>query len=697
MWRKCAACRRGVLAAAALAAGILWLGGGRASSAADAKEPFFAGQQEVLYRDSADEIVVAGGNIVSVTFSSSNQKVAVVDQVGLVSGVEEGKAEIRAKVQYELGGETKTKELSYELRVIDDFTNYFEFANGEVKNLKDKGRACKDMHIPDYCNQIKVARGDWEKILNRNSVVERIWVSDYMEGFCDIGFRNGEDAPRSLREIYLGKSVYSFGDLYGASALEKISTHPKNYRFWAEDGVLYDEEMLVCYPAAKKQAAFDVPADVMLIDAYAFAGAKNLAKITLPNKLQSIYWGAFLNSGLTEISIPAKASLSPEAFANCEKLQRVVLPNNVGADQAIFKNCPVLKTVIVPNTAKYISGKSFQNCPRLTEFQLSPGVSDFQVKAGVLLKKSTKELAAYPMAKRDAAYKVPKGIKKIGEGGFYGASYLKEIQLDDALTEIDQEAFVNCSSLKKLRIPKKVKTISVWGNLGVFWGCTSLEKITVDSRNHSFTASKGILYSKSKKVLYCYPPAKKGNKYTVPKKVTRIKIAAAANTRYLQKIVIGSRVKVIERRAFMNGKALKSVTLSSKLGGISSSTFRNCKKLTKMVLPDRLESVHGNLCQNCTSLREVVLGKNVEHVSRNAFSQCSNLRKITFKGKRWLKMHTDSNPDNAPTNSFYLAGSKNYGRLTVHVPKCTKSQKKKCKKILWDSGLHKRAKIKFAK
>lgn len=477
--------------------------------------------------------------------------------------------------------------------------------------------------------------------------------------------------------------------------------HPENRNFKVRDHVLFQENTLKCYPAAKKDAVYTVPAYVNDISEYAFSDTKNLAKISLPKGLGRIERNAFENTGLTEIDIPAKTTLSGDAFVGCARLQKVLLPDAIDMWDFVFRDCPALKTVTVPNTAKEVFGRCFVNCPSLTEFQVSPGASDYQAEEGVLLKRSTRELVAYPMGRKNTSYTMPKGMKAIGIGGFYGAANLKEIKLDDALTDIKHDAFANCTSLVKVRLPKRVKNItyhSSWDESGMFWGCTSLKEITVDSQNKYFSSSKGILYNKSGKTLYRYPQAKKGSKFTVPKKVTTILNSGISQTRYLQKVVMGNHVKVVEKRAFMGGKALKQVVFPSKLKKLNSGSFRNCKKLIKVALPDHIATVNGELFAGCTALKEVVLGKNVKNISYMAFYDCRDLRKIVFKGKKWLGMYYNHNvSDNDSESPFYLAGSKKYSRLTVEIPKCSKSQKKKCKKVLWGNGLHKKAKFKFAK
>ena len=724
--------RKGFLAAMALSAGMLWVGGTATAagelgtlkvsatvaegqeivkeitSAAEgqglvkSEERAIAGQQEVLYKDSGDAITVVGKEIRSAKYSSSNRDVAVVNEAGIVSGVDEGKTEITAEIKYEEEGELKTEKLSYQLEVIDNFTNYADVLNGEVRSLTEKGKALKEMHIPDYCNYIAVKSAKWDKILYKNPVVEKIFLSDHMEFFCERGISNAADAPQHLREVYLGRNVSVFGNLNGATAIERFAVHPDNQSFQVKEGVLYYEQTgLKCYPAAKKDASYTVPENVEYIDRYAFSGAKNLEKISLPKGLKYIHKKAFMNVGLTGIAIPANTELMEDAFVGCGKLQEVVIPNRVYGGDILFKDCPVLKTVIVPNTAKRISARCFSDCPSLAEFQMSPGASDFQVEDGVLLKRSTRELAAYPMGRKDTSYTVPKGIKCIGNGGFYGAENLKQIKLDDDLTDIDGDAFTNCSSLEKIRIPRRVKNIyySDYGEgAGIFWGCTSLREISVASQNNYFSSSKGVLYNKSGNYLYRYPAAKRGSKFTVPKKVTMIMSCGMAQTRYLQKVVMKNSLKSIGSQVFLGGEKLRAVVLSPTLKTLSTGFFEDCRKLTKVTLPDKMVAVNTRLFAHCTGLREVILGKNVKKIKGQAFYDCANLRKITFKGKKWLTVPYNSyDSSRESANPFYKAGSKKYSRLTVYIPKCTKSQKKKTRKILLGNGLHKKAKIKFAK
>lgn len=692
--------RRGFYIAVLIAVGSLRAGGAKAEDVP--AEPVLAGWQPVLYEDSADEITVTGKQIQSIEYSSSDDSVAVAGKDGMISGVDEGNARIKVKVTYGEEKNPQVKEFSYDLRVKDNFTNYFDVMNGEIRGLTEKGKMLQEMYIPDYCDLIRVRSGNWNKILSGNSVVEKLFFSDYIPGFGDCMILDPEDAPKNLKEISLGRRMESFGYINGLSSLETITVHALNTHFQVRGGVLFRGKKLICYPGGKKDTDYKVPEDVKEIEAYAFSGAGNLERVDLAEGMSHIGTSAFQNAGLTEVEVPAQTIVWSDAFKDCRRLEKAVLPSKYYTADRLFKNCPVLKTAVVRNTTGDIPNNLFWNCPSLQEFQVSAGVSDYQAEDGVLFKKSSHSLEIYPMGKRDSSYTVPAGIRKIGRSAFREAANLKTLHLSSSLTEIEENAFDDCSGLVRIRIPQRVKMIecSFGGEqfTEMFRGCDCLKEITVDSLNRYYSSSKGVLYDRSGKKLYRYPQSKKGAKFTVPKSVTSINKGAFSGARFLQRVVFGDQLKRLGTRAFLNARALKSVTLPAKIKNIKNSAFQGCKRLTRVVIPDKVMWIPDSLFKNCTALREVVVGKSVRGVGEQAFSSCISLQKIVFRGKRYLDMSPEPEywSESATPEPFYRAGSKNYRKLKIYLPKSTKSQRSRAKKIFYNRGLNKKAKLIFA-
>ena len=55
-----------------------------------------------------------------------------------------------------------------------------------------------------------------------------------------------------------------------------------------------------------------------------------------------------------------------------------------------------------------------------------------------------------------------------------------------------------------------------------FDGCEALAKIDVASGNKNYSSVDGVLFSKDKKTLVCYPPGKAAKSYEIPRGVTSI-------------------------------------------------------------------------------------------------------------------------------------------------------------------------------
>lgn len=170
------------------------------------------------------------------------------------------------------------------------------------------------------------------------------------------------------------------------------------------------------------------------------------------------------------------------------------------------------------------------------------------------------------------------------------------------ITGISWGAFGNCIELTKVRIPKTITKVidrtypddpSLAGAvspdcMNPFDGCTNLEYIEVDEENPSFCSFDGILFSKDKTELYCYPAGAKRDTYIVPDGVTFIGGDAFAYNYYLVNINMPNSVNHIGFGVFSNCKNLRSVTLSKGIRIIAASTFERCESMTFLDIPENV-------------------------------------------------------------------------------------------------------------
>ena len=132
------------------------------------------------------------------------------------------------------------------------------------------------------------------------------------------------------------------------------------------------------------------------------------------------------------------------------------------------------------------------------------------------------------------------------------------------MTNIYWRAFSDCTSLTSITIPKTVTDI---GSLA-FCSCISLTEIKVAAGNPNFVSLNGILFSKNKTALICYPAGKKDESYTIPDGVTSI-----------------------YERAFSDCTSLKRITIPDGMSTIGGNSFFGCANLRSVTIPGSVISV----------------------------------------------------------------------------------------------------------
>ncbi len=508
---------------------------------------------------------------------------------------------------------------------------------------------------------------------------------------------------------------------------------------------------LICYPAKKNGSTYTIPNGITAIARGAFAWAKSLEQVHFPKGIKTINSQAFSHTGLKEVKLPEGIQDIIAAFADCSQLEKAAiptLPDDSNIWQA-FENCTRLKDVGMENLPKNFQS-AFSGCASLEKIQLPADLKGIVQKEGVLFDSSMQTLLFYPAGKKDKSYQVPAEVKTIGNSAFAGVQHLLNVTMNRDLQLIDECAFLNakteniylneglqkinwaafqgsnivnlrlpdnckispalfenctklqsiqfpanleemglrmagCSSLKTLHIPQKVKKLDGSCN---FSGCTSLASITVEQGNQYFTAVNGVLYSKSKKTLIAYPPAKKGKTFSVPKTVKTIGSSAFEGNRFLQKVSMKDSVTTCKELAFYGCTALRKVRLSKNLKTIAWGSFTGCLKLQEITVPDKVKKIEHSAFDQCTSLKSVTLGKKVAKVSENAFRDCKKLQKMTLRKKTWER-------DLTLEKCFVRTGSTNYRKLTLKLPKKWKKDRKQVTHEFQDAGLSKKAKIAY--
>ena len=209
--------------------------------------------------------------------------------------------------------------------------------------------------------------------------------------------------------------------------------------------------------------------------------------------------------------------------------------------------------------------------------------------------------------------KIPYGIKKIEDFTFWRCTSLEEIEIPNSVTEIGACAFYYCKSLKEIVIPGNVKKI----NDGAFLCCISLEKIIIQ---------KGVLGIGTRTFSEC----KKIKEILIPNSVTEIGDQAFGYCISLTKIIIPDSVIKIGVGAFEDCNSLESAIISSNATIMERWIFSGCKSLKGIVIPNGVIKIGAEAFINCDSLKEILIpfSNNIKQIGSFVFKNCQELKKI---------------------------------------------------------------------
>lgn len=181
--------------------------------------------------------------------------------------------------------------------------------------------------------------------------------------------------------------------------------------------------------------ALRLPASVSEIGRNAFTGATSLASIEADGANTTYYAetncliekeSGVLLQGCSASVIPATGvtSIGRSAFASCEGLETIEIPDSVGSvGPYAFSGCAGLTSVKLGKNVGILDNSAFSGCVRLAEINL------------------------------------PDGLTVIGDWTFYACDSLLSVDLPDGLSRIGDVAFGSCGRLRRVEIPASVTSV----------------------------------------------------------------------------------------------------------------------------------------------------------------------------------------------------------------------------------------------
>lgn len=320
--------------------------------------------------------------------------------------------------------------------------------------------------------------------------------------------------------------------------------------------------------------------------------------------------------------------IEEQAFEGCD-VEQVILPKDIKEiGSRAFARCENLKEIVIPETT-VVAKDAFIGCYKLNlvhnEILLS--IADtITAFTGRLMNSDITEIANHAIENRTNLKTVNLyKTKIIGSHAFKDCINLTEVILSDTVETIGREAFSGCYNLKKINIPDSVKVIETLA----FDKCSNLKSICINSANVGTYVFKDCKKLKSVKLGACIeiPFGLFKNCYELTEVVLAEKTVSIGNSAFdncskLEKIKIPSSVNHIAENAFGHCYALTEITIPKHITTIEKETFSNCSGLKTVNIKGDLLSIGDYAFEKCTSLAKINLPMSLTEVSSTAFASC---------------------------------------------------------------------------
>ena len=339
--------------------------------------------------------------------------------------------------------------------------------------------------------------------------------------------------------------------------------------------------------------SIEIPSSVQKIELQPFRECRSIISMTIPQYVcegrdMGYYFGLDQTTGknhsndIKEIKVlDGVTHIGANVFQECDALQQIVLPDSVySIDNGAFDNCRSILDVTIP------------------QYVLDVGVASvfgtsYQSISNVVLSTDVRHIPTEAFTNCASLHriKIPNGIEAIPERAFEGCVSLEYVNLPDGIRMLEPHSFARCSALKNMSFPNGIEGIAPFA----FEGCSALEKIDL------------------------------------PDSVRFIAEGAFAGCSSLQRVMLPHGVQNIGERAFNGCSSLTGISIPDSISSIGNTAFDGCFNLESVVIPARfLPELEHIFPDSYRLLKHLTIWGSRNDEASNALSKCENLNSLTF-------------------------------------------------------------------
>ena len=294
-------------------------------------------------------------------------------------------------------------------------------------------------------------------------------------------------------------------------------------------------------------------------------------------------WLAYKNLISKAVIKSGVTSISRFAFSDCVDLKIVEIPSSVTKlDSGAFFDCSSLKKLTIPSTVTTIGDDVFSGCGFETAGPIGSGC-DFEFPWTTEILENV-----FEDCETLKSVIIPSGVTSIGGWAFHNCESLESVTIPASVTNIGQIAFAGCVNLRDVYYSG---TMAQWNAISVATNNAPLSSATIHYNGgdllYSGTWGKlvwtldsnGTLNISGNGAMDDFPTLENGEEET------------RAWRPYLEEI--------------------RTVVLENGVTSISASAFTNCANMTSISIPQTVADIGLGALFNCSSLENInVDGRN---------------------------------------------------------------------------------------